>query len=405
MARVLLLCPEPLGHQQPAGVGIRFLEFSRALLAEGHVVTLLSPDGGMVPGCEAAVTTPSRIRDLSAASDVAVLQGHIANEFFAHAARIPTVVDLYDPYIVENLHYYRERGDEVFRHDHATLTGSLIRGDYFLCASNSQRMFYLGALVATGRLHPRDFEDDPTLNGLIAIAPFGVSPARTPAGEKKPSNQILFGGIYDWYDPILAIESVNLTRKRGLDVSLTFNHHPNPALTPQSAAGRALAWVKDHRYDEFVKFSPWVGYASREAFYDQFALSLLTFPSSVETELAMRTRMFDYFWGGLPVITSSAPGTDGIIEQYNCGRIVFSRDPQDYAAAISEGFSNAAAYRQMVRGTQAFVESHQWSRVLRPLLDFCRQPRLNSASSSSGAFEIPAAPWVDRLKRRFTGIF
>lgn len=405
MGRILLLCPEPLGHNQPAGVGIRFLEFARALLAEGHQVIVLSPDGGKVPGCETAPTTPSRIRDASAASEVAVLQGHVANEFFAHAARIPTVVDLYDPYIVENLHYYRERGDQVFRHDHATLTRSLLGGDFFLCASTSQRMFYLGALIAAGRFHPRDFERDPTLGRLIAITPFGVSRPRVSAPRQQPSTEILFGGIYDWYDPILAIESVKSTRQRGLNVNITFNRHPNPSLTPQSTAARAVAYVKDHRYDEFVKFAPWVEYESREVFYDRFVMSLLTFPGSLETDLAMRTRMFDYFWGGLPVISSSAPGTDEIIERYNCGRVVFSRNPEDYAAAIIETLSNSSSLGRMLDGTRAFVEEHQWDKVLRPLLDFCRDPQLTATRRDPHAEENMGSPWVARLKRKLTGIF
>ncbi|HEV2721262.1 MAG TPA: glycosyltransferase family 1 protein, partial [Thermoanaerobaculia bacterium] len=38
--------------------------------------------------------------------------------------------------------------------------------------------FYLGALLAAGRVNPLAFESDPTLQSLIAIAPFGVPPAR-----------------------------------------------------------------------------------------------------------------------------------------------------------------------------------------------------------------------------------
>ena len=89
MSRVLLLCPEPLGHGQPAGVGIRFLEFARALRADGHSVTMLSADGGAVEGCVCAALSPAAIRDASSVSDVAVLQGHVANEFVAHAEPIP----------------------------------------------------------------------------------------------------------------------------------------------------------------------------------------------------------------------------------------------------------------------------------------------------------------------------
>ena len=82
MTRALLVCPEPLGHKQPAGVGIRFLEMARVLRGDGHPVTLLSPDDGGI--------TPEKIRALTASHDVAVVQGHVANDYFAHAQPIPS---------------------------------------------------------------------------------------------------------------------------------------------------------------------------------------------------------------------------------------------------------------------------------------------------------------------------
>ena len=204
LSRVLLLCPEPLGHGQPAGIGIRFVEIARVLLADGHSVTVLSPDAGAVKGCRA-----EPLETFVAASqdhDVAVVQGHVANAFFQHAHPIPTVIDLYDPFIIENLHYYAERGDEVFQHDHATLMESLAHGDYFLCASEAQRLFYLGLLLAS------DPESDsvrggPAAESLIGIAPFGVQPPRPAKSRDLTSPAILFGGIYDWYDPIAAIDA------------------------------------------------------------------------------------------------------------------------------------------------------------------------------------------------------
>src|SRR5438552_8737711 len=117
MTRVLLVCPEPLGHRQPAGIGIRFLEIANVLRADGHEVTMLSRDAGAF--------SPETLLRVSGESDVAVVQGHVANYCFAHARPIPTVIDLYDPFIIENLHSFAERGTEVNAHDHATLMNSL----------------------------------------------------------------------------------------------------------------------------------------------------------------------------------------------------------------------------------------------------------------------------------------
>jgi glycosyltransferase involved in cell wall biosynthesis len=380
--RVMLVCPEPLGHRQPAGIGIRFLEIANVLRADGHEVTMLSRDAGAF--------SPETLLRASGESDVAVVQGHVANDFFAHARPIPTAIDLYDPFIIENLHYFAERGAEVYAHDHATLMNSLAQGDFFLCASEAQRHFYLGALLAVGRVNPIAFESDPSLRSLIAIAPFGVPPLRASAHD---ASHILFGGIYDWYDPILAIDAVRLARESVPSMTLTFTTHPNPELTPQGKTAEAIKYAKEF---DFVRFEPWVEYAERGAFYDRFALALLTFPQSIETDLSMRTRVYDYLWGGLPIVTSSAPGTDELLARYGAGLIVDSESPPAFARALLDAMRERERLRD---GARRFVDDHQWPRVLQPLVDFVRAPRIDASK------EMPQRPpsILERIKRRIGG--
>jgi glycosyltransferase involved in cell wall biosynthesis len=375
--RVMLVCPEPLGHGQPAGIGIRFLEIARVLQADGHAVTMLSRDDGAFE--------PERLLRVSSESDVAVVQGHVANDFFAHARPIPTVVDLYDPFIIENLHYYATRGGEVYAHDHSTLMNSLLRGDFFLCASAAQRNFYLGALLAVGRVN------DPTLESLIAIAPFGVPPARTSA--PRATTDVLFGGIYDWYDPVAAIDAVKLARESVPSMTLTFTMHPNPDLTPQGKTAEATKYAKRM---EFIRFEPWVPYEERGVFFDRFALALLTFGQSIETDLSMRTRIYDYLWGELPIVTSSAPGTDELLARYGAGLIVDSDGPPSFAHALLSALRDRERLRA---GARRFVEEHQWPRVLQPLVDFVRAPRIDARK------QMPERPpsILDRIKRRIGG--
>lgn len=397
MSRVLLVCPEPLAHGQPAGVGIRFVEMAGVLRADGHDITILSPDGGGAPGCRADVITPESLLRASSEADVAVVQGHIANDLFAHAKLIPVVVDLYDPYIIENLHYYGERGAEVFNHDHATLLNSLRRGDFFLCASEAQRMFYLGLLLAVGRLHPIAFDAEPALESLIGIAPFGVAPARPVPRREEP--RVLFGGIYDWYDPLLAIDAVAIARNRLPRLTLTFTRHPNPALTPQGKTAETIAYVKRKGLEAFILFEPWAPYDSRGAFFDRFAAALLTFPRSIETDLAMRTRVYDYLWGALPIVTSSAPGTDELIRRHDAGVIV-DGNAEAYADALIEVLQQRETYAQR---TRAFVDAHQWSRTLEPLREFCRAPRIDGQKNAfTTTVEAAHRPLTlrDRIKRR-----
>jgi glycosyltransferase involved in cell wall biosynthesis len=430
LTRVLLVCPEPLGHGRPAGIGIRFLEMANVLTAGGHSVTLLSPDAANIDRCGARSDgiTPESLLRYSGEADVAVVQGHMANDFFAHARPIPTVVDLYDPFIIENLHYHASRGSEVFTHDHATLVNSLMRGDTFLCASEAQRLFYIGLLLAVGRVNPPLFESDPRLETLVRIAPFGVPPprnvaralsSRTPAGVPAPRSagvpaprsagvpgprsavpapNILFGGIYDWYDPILAIDAVNIARHSFPNLTLTFNTHPNPELTPQRKLAAAMKHAK--RFD-FVRFEPWVPYDERGAYFDRFALGLLTFRQSLETDLSMRTRLYDYLWGGLPVVSSSAPGTDELLTRYDAGIVVRSESPRDVADAILRALG-----APMHEGARRFTLDHQWSRTLAPLLDFVQEPRFDAHKETFAVQpEVAGQPRsiLQRIKRRIGG--
>ncbi len=392
MSRVLLVCPEPLGHGHPAGIGIRFLEIEKVLRADGHSVTLLSQES----------INPDNLLQHSGESDVAVVQGHAANDFFAHASPLPTVIDLYDPFIVENLHYYASRGPEVFTHDHATLIHSLLRGDLFLCASTAQRLFYLGVLLAVGRLNPITFEADESLHSIVRIVPFGVAPPRPRAAAAEP--RVLFGGIYDWYDPILAIDAVAVARQSLPSISLTFTRHPNPSLTPQGKTAEAVQFVKRRGFESFVRFEPWMEYERRGEFFDRFALALLTFPQSLETELSMRTRIYDYLWGGLPIVSSSAPGTDEILTGYGCGIVVRSSDPRAFAQAILRALSERT---KMDAGARRFVMEHQWPDALQPLREFCRQPRVDPNKEAFAVrLQVPERPpsILARLKRRIGGV-
>ena len=234
-------------------------------------------------------------------------------------------------------------------------------------------------LLAAGRFDLAAFEADATLSNLIAVAPFGVPPPRAGVPRDFDAPRVLFGGIYDWYDPILAIEAVAMARQRSPRMTLTFNTHPNPELTPQGKLAEAMKHVRGRGYD-FVSFEPWVPYEQRGAYYDRFALALLTFPRSIETDLSMRTRVFDYLWGGLAIVTSSAPGTDEILERHGVGRVVPSADPRDFAEAL---LATRAA------DTRRFVEEHQWSATLAPLREFVRT-------------RTPAT-FFSRIKRRIGG--
>ena len=56
----------------------------------------------------------------------------------------------------------------------AVISEQLLRGDFFICASDKQRDFWLGQLAALGRLNPATYDEEENLDELIRVVPFGL---------------------------------------------------------------------------------------------------------------------------------------------------------------------------------------------------------------------------------------
>ena len=210
-----------------AGPGIRCFELGRSLAADGHQVTLVglgstdlaSPGITVSPELgPTALERMARSHDLVLIEGLALLRYPVLRELDS-----PLVVDLYDPFPIALLGQeehlgMREREREYSQVRHAV--SDLLRvGDYFICASETQRDLWLGSLLAAGRLNPRNWSRDPTFRQLIDVVPFGLPQVPPPVREKdsrlplagvEEEDLVLLrgGGIYNWIDPLTLIQAV-----------------------------------------------------------------------------------------------------------------------------------------------------------------------------------------------------
>ncbi|MCP3961790.1 MAG: glycosyltransferase family 4 protein [bacterium] len=435
MTRVLLLCPERV-RPSMAGVGIRFTEMARSLARRFDVTLGIPNDPEEAPanlvasadgvawadsGVQLVRYDAANLAGLCRASDAIVLHGHVSNLYFAHGEPHgkprPLVVDLYDPFPVENLNYFPTLGDEPYRHDRATLERQLLEGDLFLCSSEEQRLFYLGMLLATGRLNPETYFDDFGLANLVRIVPFGL-PAEKPSAPEPvlrgvvpgigPEDPVvLFGGIYDWYDPMLLIRALPALLERFCDLRVVFCTNPNPDSTPQGTyaevldACRRRGWLDRHAF-----FVPWVPYPLRAGLYLESTVAAVLHRPRFETELSMRTRVLDHLWAGLPTVATVGGGMSRLLTEHDMGLVV----PEDDEAALTEalgGLLSSPATRGRLSGNaRRWAASHTWDGVLEPLAEFLEAPRIDPHKST---YPIPAAGdeparglarILDRFRRR-----
>ncbi|MEM1179736.1 MAG: glycosyltransferase family 4 protein [Acidobacteriota bacterium] len=407
----LALVPSEALRPQMAGIGIRYLELAKRLPFHGFDVVIVTPgDPTEVPSSPAVdVRAFERggLRSLLADCDVVITQGQLANDVVLELGvgpeAKPVVVDFYDPFLIENFAYVKSLGLDPYRNDHATWRLQLSRGDFFLCSSDEQRQFYLGFLTAVGRVHPYRLESDPDLEGLIAPVPFGVPdevpeyrPYLEPAedGERR----LLFGGLYDWYDPWPVLKAVEQARDEPW--TLLFIRNPNPG-TPQELFAEVEAWCRDRGlWDSRVRALDWVPSARRYDLLRDVDLMIATHRLSLETRLSLRTRFLDALAAGCPVITSEGGAMSRLLVEEDAGWVVPEGDSDAVGLALREALGGGSP---KAAGVERLVQRFAWDRVLEPLVTFCHEPSIDPDKDAFAAdlgTHAPPDPWLFRLRRR-----
>lgn len=402
-----LLTSEPI-RERMGGIGIRYLELARRLPVAGLEVLLLTTgDPAEVPRdgltAEVARAEPGRLAALLSGADVAVVQGQIANDVLVEVPDLPAVVDLYDPFLVENLHYLETLGLDPWRNDHATWVLQLSRGDFFLCSAEEQRAYYLGFLTALGRVNPHRVAADPDLEGLIAIVPFGVPeelpPYRpllgpAPAGERR----LLFGGLYDWYDPWPVLEALDTLARP--EWRLLVVRNPNPDGTPQRLFAEVEAWTRRRGWGDRLQILDWVPAERRFDLLREVDVLVATHRPSLETRLSLRTRFLDALAAGCPVITSEGGAMSRLLVAHGAGLVVPPGDAVAVAGALREVLEgDPARAEERRRGAAGLAAELSWERVVEPLVRFCRSPKTDPFKEDF-AFRPPTVAPPDRLGLR-----
>jgi hypothetical protein len=389
MTRIAVLAPEPI-RPRMAGMGIRALELARALSPEFEALLLVPNDPGeareVAGGLDVTLVRPGALASAARGISAAVVSGHAANSWFHEVPEAPTVADLYDPFPVENLHYARLLGEETVRHDRATLDLAISRADFFLCASAEQRLFYCGALFARGRIGAGNFPDDPELEKLVAVVPFGV-PSELPRGDRAAGRRaagiptdgplVLFGGIYDWYDPGLLLEAWPEILRRVPGARLLFFENPNPETTPQRVFARAREEAR--RVDpggRSIFFSPWLPYAFRADLYAASDLAVSISSEGLETEVAFRTRLLDAAWGGVPSVSVGGGSLARALERAG-GSFSCAREASALAGRVVDLLGDPDRRARAGQAATRYAAAHSWQAVVEPLARWCRRPRVD----------------------------
>jgi GT2 family glycosyltransferase/glycosyltransferase involved in cell wall biosynthesis len=395
--RILVLTGDPIAEQM-AGPGIRAWNIADVLSAE-HEVRLITTNPVCAP--PDAAFTVDRANRLQLArhadwADVIVLQGHtleLVPGLKKRSSSKIVVCDIYDPMHLELLEQAKDEADEERVLGLAAVTKvlntQLERGDFFLCASERQRHFWLGHLAALGRLTPSTYDTDPTVRSLLAVAPFGLpgkppqrtaSPIRGRLGDIGPTDKVILwaGGVYSWLDPLTLVRAMSRLAERRPDARLVFlgMRHPNPEVPIMDigAETRELAERLGLAGQHVFFNDGWVPYSERQNWLLDADCGVITHYEHIETTFAFRTRVLDYLWSGLPIVTTDGDAFADLVRTEGLGVVVPAEDPAALADALERVLYDSDFAGSARERIAAVRERFTWETALAPLISFCRNP-------------------------------
>jgi GT2 family glycosyltransferase len=374
-----------------AGPGIRYLEMAKALSDDLNVTLAVPSETSLaVPGVRLIrywEDRPESLQILVENVDVILVSGYMVEKFpFLTRTRARVVVDLYDPFVLENLFYYFDESleDQERLNQHSIrITNQLAHlGDFFICGNDRQRDYWIGVLTAMGRVNPRNYLKDPSLRSLIDVVGIGIPEkeplvraylkGRHPAIPATSRIVLWGGGIWNWLDPLTLVKAWPEVVAAHPDARLVFlgTRHPNPLVPKHAMAEKTERLASETgELGKTILFFEWLSYEDREALLTEADVGVALHPVHVETRYSLRTRVLDYIWARLPILVTEGDITSEWVQEFNIGRVIPAFD----AAAAAEGLKEILR-KPKTSWKESFEPLHRalrWKLVVAPLRQYC----------------------------------
>ena len=266
----------------------------------------------------------------------------------------------------------------AFQRDIRFWNKCLRRGDVFLCASSTQRDYYRGVLSAVGRINPATYDQD-----LLLTVPFGISREPPYATARPITSQVgsdihrllWFGGIYPWFDLSNLLDALRLVNQE-LDCVLfivgarnPFNDHPDFIRSFEQTYRSAA----NHSANGLVHFEAWAPFHERANWFLDSELVILINKPGEENRLAWRTRLIDYVWAELPVLTNGGDSLGEVLLQRGAAFRVDGLEPETMARAIRGALMDTNAQLHARRALHDLKPEFYWDVITADLTRFVQE--------------------------------
>ncbi|HSW70359.1 MAG TPA: glycosyltransferase [Gammaproteobacteria bacterium] len=328
------------------------------------------------------------------------------------------ILDAYVPiYIEVSARNSDDKAGEYFHYqqDIVRFNHVLRRGDYFLCANQPQKHMYAGILGSLGVINPYTYHQD-----RLLVIPFGIESEALPVLNKgsnpylklgiKESDFVLlwFGGLYPWFDFKPMVKAIEALTEKHINFKFVlvggknpFNNHPDFVSQYEFVSEQLAPLVGKSCF-----FVDWVDFDQRALWYQGASVVVSINSPGEENTYAWRTRVMDYVWGEVPIVTNGGDPLSDLLTSK--GAAIKVGDKGNELAEILGGLiSDSSKLDEIKAGLTATRKMFFWETVTYPLLqkissnfrpfddeeDFAARNGLQTAKSES------PSPLKIRLKR------
>jgi glycosyltransferase involved in cell wall biosynthesis len=351
----LPIMPVPCG-----GGGVRIWGLAEALRTHDVEVVFFLPEERRIDGFiyefgEIRYTKPELLHDALSQSgcDAVLFEQWQPLTFLRERLEVPVIVDLPGPLALE--YYWR---DPQHYHQHiAEKLQCFSKADYFICALERQRGYYVAWLTWAG-ITPDETRLD--------VVPFTYPEMpRSNHGIAEDEPLIFWGGMFwAWQElskPLEVILSTLSQNERGQLI----------------IAGLDEAKAKQHNIDlshphlsslGMLPFMEFVMELKRAAVAVDLSLP------TTERQLASDLRTGTALWAGTPCIVTPASPWAKTIEEQNAGWVLQYDDEKKLRKLIKEIVHNQTDTRSKLRGAHEVSKEISNPKLVKPLVDWLKNP-------------------------------
>lgn len=397
--RALLIISDGAVESEMTLSAIRVWNFAKVMSKYMNVI-LAIPNKLNFPPMEFEITRYTddlSIGNLCARTDILLFSGAMLDKF-ENLKRSDKylILDIYNPY---NLTTFKENKDKLGgkkikknKFFVEAINKQLSYGDYFICASEKQRSFWVEVFLALKKMSPGIYRKNILFNKIMDVVPFGL-PENKPIHTKNILKGVIKGidkddfvvlcegGIYNWFEMVSIIRAMKIIWDKRKDVKLFFMGIKQPGkfaeegeLVKESVElAKSIGIYKKNLFFDFEN----VKYDEKQNYLMESDAAIIIHPDNIEKKFSFKTSELDYIWAGLPMISIKHDIFSGLVDEKYLGIVIKEIDSKSIANAIVKLAEDKEFYNKCVRNLAEAAINCTWDKVCAPVLKYCINPTKN----------------------------